>query len=102
VAKGDEVGVLGEAVHHREDDGLARHLGQPFDEVNGDVGPHLGRHLKGLQETTRLLCQCLVPLARGTSVHPIMYEGAITGNVEVYAQSVEGLLDALVSGGVCQ
>jgi hypothetical protein len=48
VAEGDEVGLLGEAVHHRENDGLARYLGQPFDEVHGDVGPHLGWHLKGL------------------------------------------------------
>jgi hypothetical protein len=30
---------------------FARHLGQPLDEIYGDVGPHLGRHLKGLQET---------------------------------------------------
>jgi hypothetical protein len=91
------VGIFGEAVHYREDDRLARHLGQPLDEVYGDVGPHLGRHLKGLQETPRLLCQRLVPLARGARSHPILHERAIAGNVEVCPLPVEGLLDALLS-----
>jgi hypothetical protein len=40
--------ILGEAIDHREDNRLAPDFTQPFDEVHGDVGPHLGRHLKGL------------------------------------------------------
>ena len=83
VAEGDEVGVFGEAIHHREDDGLACHLGQPLDEVHGDVGPHLGRHLKGLQEATQLLRQCLVLLARGAGAHPVLDERTIMWHVEV-------------------
>ena len=49
MAEGDEVRVLGEAINHREDDGLPAHLGQPFDEVHGDVRPHLGGHVQRLQ-----------------------------------------------------
>jgi hypothetical protein len=42
------VRILGEAVDHREDDGLAAHLGQPLDEVHGNIRPHLRRHIKRL------------------------------------------------------
>ena len=45
----DEVRVLGEAINHREDDGLAANLRQPLDEVHGDVRPHLGGHVQRLQ-----------------------------------------------------
>jgi hypothetical protein len=96
------VDILGEAIHHREDYELARHLGQPLDEVHGDVGPHLGRHLKGLQEATQLLRQCLVLLARGAGAHPVLDERTIMWNVEVCAQSVEGLLDTLMTRRVRQ
>ena len=48
VAERDEVRVFGEAVDHRENDGLAAHLGKALDEVHGDVIPDLRRHLKGL------------------------------------------------------
>ena len=54
VAKCDKMRVLGEAIYDGEDDGLATNLGQPLDEIHGDVRPHMGRHLKGLQETRRL------------------------------------------------
>lgn len=47
VAKGDEVGVLGETVHRSQVDGLARDLGQPLDEVRQDVGPNLGGTSRG-------------------------------------------------------
>jgi len=43
-----EVGVLGEAIDHREDDGLPANLGQPFHEVEQDIRPDLGWHLEGL------------------------------------------------------
>jgi hypothetical protein len=41
MTEGDEVRVLGEAVNHREDDGLAAHIGKDLDEVHGDISPHL-------------------------------------------------------------
>lgn len=48
VAECDEMCVLGEAVDHREDNGLSSHLGQPMDEVERDIRPDLGRQLEGL------------------------------------------------------
>jgi hypothetical protein len=52
-AERNEMGVLGESVDDGEDDRLAAHLGQPFDEVHRDVRPDLGRHLEGLQQPRR-------------------------------------------------
>lgn len=34
LAERDEVSVLGEAIDHSEDDGLAADLGQPLDEIH--------------------------------------------------------------------
>jgi hypothetical protein len=48
------VGILGEALDHREDDGLAMDLRQALKEVHRNVRPHLGRHIKGLQQADRL------------------------------------------------
>jgi hypothetical protein len=48
MAERNEVRILGEAVDHHEDEGLAAHLGQPLDEVHGNIRPHLRRHIKGL------------------------------------------------------
>jgi len=48
MAQGDEVHILGEAVHHGEDDRLPADLGQALDEVHQDVRPHLGGDLEGL------------------------------------------------------
>ena len=44
-----EVGVLGEAVDHREDDRLAAHLGKALDEVHRYIRPDLRWHLQGLE-----------------------------------------------------
>lgn len=49
MAERDEVGLLGEAIDHCEDDGLPAHLQESLDEVNGDVGLDLGRHVEGLE-----------------------------------------------------
>ena len=48
VAERDEMCILGEAIDHREDNRLAPDFKKPFDEVHGDVGPHLGQHLEGM------------------------------------------------------
>jgi hypothetical protein len=42
VGEGDEVTVLAEPIHYRQDDGFASHLGQSFDEV--DVRPDCRWH----------------------------------------------------------
>jgi hypothetical protein len=49
VAQRDEVGVLGETVHHSQDDRLAANARKTLDEVHSDVGPHRNRKLKRLQ-----------------------------------------------------
>ena len=49
VAQQNEVGVLREPVHHREDDALAMYLGERLDEIHGDVGPNAGGHLQRLK-----------------------------------------------------
>ena len=42
--------ILGETVEHRENDGFAADLGQPLDEIHGDIRPHLGWYFEGLQQ----------------------------------------------------
>jgi hypothetical protein len=102
VAERNEVSVLGEAIDHREDDRFAAHLRQPLDEVHGDVGPHLGRHLEGLQQPRWLQGLCLVPLARCARPHPISHQGAVARNVELGAEAMEGFLNALMPRRVGQ
>ena len=97
VAERDEVRVLGEAVNHREDDGLAAHFGEALDEVHGDVRPHLRRHLERLQHPSRTEGLRLVALARLARAHPIPDQCTIAGDVEVGAEAMEGLLDPLVA-----
>jgi hypothetical protein len=60
VAKRDEVGVLGEAINHRQDHRLARHL-------------------ERLQEAGRLACLGLVALARGACMNQGLYQGPVAG-----------------------
>jgi hypothetical protein len=40
--------LLREAVDHRENDGLAAHLGKALDEVHGDIIPNLRWHIERL------------------------------------------------------
>jgi hypothetical protein len=96
------VSVLGEAIDHREDDRFAAHLRQPLDEVHGDVGPHLGRHLEGLQQPHRLQGLCLVLLACCARPHPISHQGAVARNVELNAEAMEGFLNSLMPRRVGQ
>jgi hypothetical protein len=75
--------VLGEAVDDSEDDRLAADFGQPFNEVHGDVRPHLGLNLQGLQQLGRLEGLRLVALACGAGPHLILNQGAVARDVEV-------------------
>ena len=67
-----------------------------INEINGDVVPHLGRHIQGLQETGRLCHVCFVVLAHTTRADVVLHNLAVIGDVEVIAQLHEGLLDALM------
>jgi hypothetical protein len=49
VAEGNEVRLLGEPVHHSQDDRLAVDPGKSFDEVERDVAPYTRRHRQRLQ-----------------------------------------------------
>jgi hypothetical protein len=97
VAKRDEVGVLGEAINHRQDHRFAYHLWQAFDEVDGDVRPHLGGDLEWLQEAGRLARFSLVTLAHGARTNPGLDQGPVAGNVEVRAQAMQGFLDPFMT-----
>jgi hypothetical protein len=77
VAKGDEMRVHGEAVDHREYDGFPANLGQTLDEVHGDIRPHLGRNVEGLQQAGGLQRLGLVPLASVARPHPILDKGTL-------------------------
>jgi hypothetical protein len=48
VAQRDEVGVLGEPVHHCHDHRFAPNAQKALHEVDGDVCPHRPRKLEGL------------------------------------------------------
>jgi hypothetical protein len=101
VAEGDEMTVLGEAIHHREDDELVVHSGKALDEVHGDVRPDLGWHLQWLQQAGWLQRLRLVALACGACLDVVANDGAVVLDVEVGAQAMERLLGALVAH-VCQ
>jgi len=85
VAERDEVCVLGEAVDHREYDGLAAHLREALDEVHGDIRPYLGRNLQRLQQSRRLQGLRLVTLTGTAGPHLVLHQRAIAGDVEVRA-----------------
>jgi hypothetical protein len=102
VAQRDEVGVLREAVDDGEDDRLLVDLGQSLDEIHRDVRPHLRWHLERLQQPRRLQRLGLVALASGTRPNPVPNQRLIMWDVEIGAQAMEGLLDALVAGRVRQ
>jgi len=98
----DEVCILGEAIHHCKNDGLASNLRQPFNEIHQYVGPDLGRHIEGLQQPRRTRRRRLVALAGSARAHPILHKEPVPGNVKVGAQSTQCLLNALMASRVRQ
>lgn len=75
--EGDEVCVLKEAVDSVQNDRLLIDLRKALDEVHRDVSPHLGRHIKRLEETDQLQGQRLVALARDICADVVLYEHPI-------------------------
>jgi hypothetical protein len=94
--------MLGEAIDHREDDRLAMDLRQALNEVHQDVRPHLGRHIKGLQQASRLKCLYLVALARAAGTNIILYQGAVAWDEKITPEALQCLLDAFMTGRVRQ
>jgi hypothetical protein len=77
VAEGDEVSVLKEAVDRVKNDRLLVDLRKALDEVHRNVSPHLGRHIKRLEDTDQLQGQRLVALARDICADVVLYEHLI-------------------------
>jgi hypothetical protein len=77
-------------------------LRKGVDKIHGDVGPHVGRHIQGLQETSWLCRGRFVALTHSTRADEVVHQLAVAGNVEVTTQPHESLLDALMPRGVRQ
>ena len=88
MTQGDEVGLLGEAINHREDDRLLVDLREALDEIHRDVRPYLCGDLEGLQQPCRSLSRCLVALARWASADVVLHQLLVVGNVEVGAETL--------------
>jgi hypothetical protein len=73
VAERNKMRVLGEAVDHGEDDGLAAHLQKALDEIHRDVRPHLGWNLQRLQQSRRPECLRLVALTGYARAYPVLH-----------------------------
>jgi hypothetical protein len=100
VAQGDEAGILGEEVHHREDHRLAADLGEPFNEIQGNVSLDGVWNVQRLQQASRMVVLCLVPLAHKAALHEVADKPAGVGAVEGGAQVMQRLLDALMADAV--
>jgi hypothetical protein len=86
MAQRNKVGMLREAIHHRQDDALSIDARQPLDEVERDVCPDLGGHLEGLKKAGRVQCLSLVPLTHGARADKVLDQPAIVVDDEVAAQ----------------
>jgi hypothetical protein len=86
VRQRNEVGVLAETVHHREDDRLALHLGESFYEVEANVTPHHRGHRKRKQQPGRMEVLRLVALACGARADEILDDGPHAGEVKIPTQ----------------
>jgi hypothetical protein len=51
VAQGNEMGIFGQEIDHRQDHRLATHLRKVVDIVHGNALPHHIRHVEWLEET---------------------------------------------------
>jgi hypothetical protein len=87
----DEMGELGELIHHRQDDGLAIDVGKSFNEVHGNVYPYRRRYFKRLQQAAWTELFHLVLLADDISADVVMDDHACTGQEEVVSQTMQTL-----------
>ena len=96
------MGVLREAIHHRQNHRLAVHLWKTLDEVHGDISPHLGQDVQGLKQADRLSGRRLVSLAHVAGADEVMHQLAIAGDVEIASEAHKGFLDPLMPSRVCK
>ena len=96
MARRNEVSVLGEAVHHGQDDTVAMDAGKAFNEVKGDVRPHLGGDLQRLQQSRVLQRLDIVPLTHRTRAHKVAHQGAVMVGEELRVEAMQHPLEALV------
>jgi hypothetical protein len=75
-------------------------LGQSFDEVHGDVLPNGRGHAERLQQVPGLEMFALVALAHFTRTDKILDHHPIIGEVKIYAQAMQSLVDAFMSCAV--
>jgi hypothetical protein len=96
VTEGDEMSVLQEAVHHREDDRLAAHLRESLHEVEGDVAPNSAGHDERLKEARWVKVLYFVPLAN-RAAFDVVADELVVARCEGGAQVLQRLLDALLA-----
>jgi hypothetical protein len=85
VAEVDKMCILGEVIHHGEDDRLAIDIGESFDEVHRDIRPNRGGNRQWLKEARG-----------GAAVH---FCRVSTPHKPFVA--MQGLLDAFVVCALC-
>jgi hypothetical protein len=68
VAEVDKMCILGEVIHHGEDDRLAIDTGESFDEVHRDIHPNQGGNRQWLKEARGEQLFTFVALAHRTSL----------------------------------
>jgi hypothetical protein len=71
-----EVSIFGKPVDNDEDDRFSMNLGQPFNEVDGDISPDDHRYVQWLQVARRMKLLCLIALANEAHVHKLAHHHA--------------------------
>ena len=102
MAQCNEVGILRESVHHREQHTFAMHLGQSFDEVDGDVSRNTGGDRQRLEKTCRVQRLHFIPLARRGRTDEVANDAAVMLDVEALREALQGALDPFVPAHVRQ
>jgi hypothetical protein len=104
VPERDEVHVLGQPIHHRQDYRLTVDVWKAFDEVHRYVAPHRGRNEQWLQEAGWMKLLSLVLLAGGAGARMIAHHRARVGDEEVCRESMQHFLHSFMThvGGTSQ
>jgi hypothetical protein len=97
VCQRDEVAVLAEAVDDEQDHCLAVHAGQRLHEVEANVRPNDEGDREGVQQASGMKVLRLVLLASCARPHKVLHQAPHVGEVKVAAQSVECVVNALVT-----
>jgi hypothetical protein len=88
VAEGDEVCILGEAVHHYQDDRLTADLGDADDKIERDVEPYTRWHRKRLQEAHQVKVLCFVALPHKEASNEVIEQLVVAQGEEGGAQAL--------------